>query len=53
MIEWRVENGGNKKVEATITNGKQTETYRVYLTWIDNKGWKVTKYEELKRNDKK
>src|SRR5699024_2779462 len=53
MIEWRVESGGNKKVEATITNGKQTETYRVYLTWIDNKGWKVTKYEELKRNDKK
>lgn len=53
MIEWRVENGGNEKVEATITNGKQTETYRVYLTWIDNKGWKVTKYEELKRNDKK
>ena len=53
MIEWRVENGGKQKVEATITNGKQTETYRVYLSWVDNNGWKVTKYEELKRNDKK
>src|SRR5699024_9473289 len=53
MVEWRVENGGDQKVIATISDDNETEFYRVYLSWIDNEGWQVNKFEELKKNDKK
>src|SRR5699024_7360365 len=38
MIEWRVENGGDQKVVATVSNNEQTDYYRVYLDWIDGEG---------------
>lgn len=53
MEEWRVENGGDENVIATVSNDNETEYYRVYLTWVDNKGWQVNKLEELEQNDKK
>lgn len=53
MVEWRVENGGDQKVIATVSDDKETEYYRVYLTWVDNEGWQVNKLEDLKQNDKK
>src|SRR5699024_12069880 len=53
MVEWRLENGGDQKVIATIADNNETELYRVYLSWIDNEGWQVNKFEELKKNDKK
>ncbi|PAV28979.1 hypothetical protein CIL05_13440 [Virgibacillus profundi] len=53
MIEWWYENGGDQKVIATVSNNAQTETYRVYLSWIDEEGWKPTKVEELIENDRK
>ncbi|WP_028274052.1 YrrS family protein [Atopococcus tabaci] len=53
MIEWWVGNDGPDKVVATVTDGDQTETYRVYLSWVDNGGWKPTKVEELRENDKR
>lgn len=53
MVEWRVENGGDQKVIATVSDNNETEYYRVYLTWVDNQGWQVNRLEELKQNDKK
>lgn len=53
MIEWWVENGGDQKVIATVSDTAETETYRVYLSWIDNEGWQPTKIETLIENDKK
>lgn len=53
MIEWRVENGGEQKVIATVSNHDETDIYRIYLSWIDEAGWQVTKVEKLKENDKK
>lgn len=52
IIEWRVENNGDQKVVATISDTQQTKTYRVFLNWIDNEGWQPTKVEQLKVNDK-
>ncbi|PFA64491.1 DNA primase [Bacillus sp. AFS015802] len=53
MTVWWVEgNGGPQKSMATVT-AKDTKTpYRVYLQWIDGKGWQPTKVQELKENDK-
>ncbi|WP_099158586.1 YrrS family protein [Virgibacillus ndiopensis] len=53
MITWWLENGGDQKVIGTVSNNAQTETYRVYLSWVENKGWQPTKVEVLKENDKK
>lgn len=55
MIEWWVENGGEQKVIATVSDKTESdpETYRVYLSWIDNEGWQVTKLETLIENDKR
>ncbi|MBT2598245.1 MULTISPECIES: YrrS family protein [unclassified Oceanobacillus] len=53
MVEWRVENGGDQKVVATVSNMDETQVFRVYLQWIDGEGWQPTKVEELIENDKK
>jgi hypothetical protein len=51
-IEWRAENNGShNKSKLTISNKAQTETYRVYIEWIENEGWKPIKVEVLKEND--
>lgn len=53
-IIWHIGNGGSpQKAIGTITNKAQTEVYRVYIQWIDERGWKPTKVEVLKENDKK
>ncbi|SET62372.1 Protein of unknown function [Oceanobacillus limi] len=53
MITWWLENGGEQKVIGTVTNNQQTETYRVYISWIENEGWQPTLVEVLAENDKK
>ncbi|WP_163970078.1 YrrS family protein [Oceanobacillus halotolerans] len=53
LIEWRYENGGDQKVIATVSDLEETEIYRVYLSWIDEQGWKPTRVEILIENDKK
>lgn len=53
MIEWWVGNDGDQKVVATVSDRAETETYRVYLSWIDGEGWQPTKVETLIVNDKK
>lgn len=54
MTVWWLSRAGDQKVEATISNNKdQSEIYRVNMEWVDEKGWKPTKVEMLKENDKK
>ncbi|WP_042337867.1 YrrS family protein [Bacillus andreraoultii] len=55
MIVWWLENGGtpNKNVIGTISTKDSTKIYRVYLEWVDGEGWKPTKLEQLKENDKR
>ncbi len=53
MVEWFIENGGDQKVIATVSDKAETETYRVYLSWVDDEGWQPTKIETLITNDKK
>ena len=48
MTEHWVGNGGDQKVVATVSNKGNSEIYRVYLSWIDQQGWQVTKVERLK-----
>src|SRR5690625_2182473 len=52
MVEWKVENGGDQKVLATVSDHDETEVYRIYLSWVDGDGWQITKIEELIENDK-
>lgn len=50
MVTHWVGNGGDQqKVEATISNKDNSQIYRVYLTWVDEQGWKPTKVEQLKQ----
>lgn len=53
MITWWLTNDGPEKTVATVSDRDQTQTYRVYLSWIENQGWQPTVVEELKVNDKK
>ncbi|MBR3120226.1 YrrS family protein [Paenibacillus sp. 7884-2] len=53
MIEWWIENGGDQKVIATVSDTAETEVFRVFLSWVDNEGWQPTKVEILIENDKK
>lgn len=48
LIEHWIGNGGDQKVIATVANQENLEFYRIYLSWIDNQGWQVTKVERLK-----
>ncbi|WP_176142537.1 YrrS family protein [Halobacillus hunanensis] len=51
MIAWRVENGGGpQKVEATVSDKAQQQTYRVYIHWVEGEGYKPIKVEELASN---
>lgn len=53
MITWWLENGGDQKVIATVSDRAETKTYRVYLSWIEAEGWQPTLVEELRENDQK
>lgn len=55
MIIWYLQGGSDPSNEAigTITTKDQSQTYRVYIEWVDSEGWKPVKVEELQENDKK
>ncbi|MDL4841462.1 YrrS family protein [Aquibacillus rhizosphaerae] len=53
MTEWWVGRDGDQKVVATVSNNAETEIYRVYVTWVNDQGWKPTRVEILKENDQK
>lgn len=51
FIMWWIEGNGEQRVINTVSDPDETEIYRVYNTWIPNKGWQPTKVEELREND--
>ncbi|HLQ73335.1 MAG TPA: YrrS family protein [Bacillota bacterium] len=53
MVIWWIGNDGDQKVTATVSPMDESLTYRVYLTWEENHGWKPTLVEQLVENDKK
>ncbi|WP_077327126.1 YrrS family protein [Virgibacillus siamensis] len=53
LIMWWISRAGDQKVVITVSDANETQTYRVYMSWVDNEGWKPTKVEELKKNDQK
>jgi len=49
MTLWRLENNGSPQdAKGTIENKNTGEKMIVYITWINEKGWKPTKIEVLK-----
>jgi len=53
MVTWWIEGAGEQQAIATVSDSNESQTYRVFLTWVDNEGWQPTKVEILKENDKK
>ncbi|TDL34466.1 DUF1510 family protein [Jeotgalibacillus sp. S-D1] len=49
MTVWYIGNDGSpqKSVGTVSESGKPNEKYRVYLEWVDQKGWKPVKMEKL------
>ncbi|MFG6148434.1 YrrS family protein [Halobacillus sp. B23F22_1] len=50
MIEWRVENAGNERVNAVISEKSQDPVYRVLIEWVDGEGYRPVQVEELNNN---
>lgn len=48
IVELWVGNGGDQKVEATVSDQAGENYFKVYLTWIDDDGWQVKRVERLK-----
>lgn len=46
IIHFLGNNGPNKSVGTVYTKNKE-QIYRVYIEWVDEKGWKPTKVEQL------
>ena len=53
MTLWFLGNNGHNRAVGTISSKDQQGKYRVYIDWVDGKGWKPTKVEELFEIDKK
>ncbi|MFC4558898.1 DUF1510 family protein [Virgibacillus kekensis] len=51
LIMWWIQRNGDNSVISTVSNADNTEYYRVYMTWVENQGWKPSKVEVLKEND--
>ncbi|MGI8316059.1 YrrS family protein [Halobacillus mangrovi] len=51
MITWFIGNNNSPtKAKATVSNKAKTENYRVYIEWVDGKGYKPTQVEVLNSN---
>ncbi|WP_106497068.1 YrrS family protein [Lentibacillus sp. Marseille-P4043] len=53
MTTWWLERDEDQGIIATVSDHGETQTYRTYLTWVENEGWQPTKVEVLKENDQK
>ena len=48
IIIWKIKNGGSPQKSIGIVSSKdKVEKYRVYLEWVDEKGWKPVKMDVL------
>ena len=54
MKLWWLQNGGSPSTAiGTVSDGNESQTYRVHIEWVDGSGWRPVRVEELKVNDKK
>ncbi|WP_096270662.1 YrrS family protein [Paucisalibacillus globulus] len=53
IITWWLQRNGDQKVIGTVSDKAETQTYRVYISWVDNQGWQPTLVEVLSENDQK
>lgn len=53
MVVWWLENAGEEKIKATVSDREENEISRVHLQWVESKGWQVLKVEVLEENDQK
>lgn len=52
LIIWKIKNGGDPQKSIGIVSTKdKVEKYRVYLEWVDDKGWKPVKMDVLNTLD--
>jgi Domain of unknown function (DUF1510) len=52
LIIWKIKNGGTPQKSIGIVSTKdKVEKYRVYLEWVDEKGWKPVKMDVLNTLD--
>lgn len=45
--EWWIDTTGESQIYAYLSNKETNDAYKVYLKWINNKGWQTEKVEEL------
>lgn len=53
LVEWAIQKDEDNQVIATVSDKDEEQILRIYLSWITDEGWQVTKIEELKENDQK
>ncbi|WP_042146081.1 YrrS family protein [Paucisalibacillus sp. EB02] len=53
IITWWLQRNGDQNVIGTVSDKAETQTYRVYISWVDNQGWQPTLVEVLSENDQK
>lgn len=53
MIVWWIDGMGPNKVNVTASASANSQAYRVYVQWVEGKGYQPTKMEVLKENDRK
>lgn len=52
MIFWKIKNGGGpQKSVGIVSSSNKAEKYRVYLEWVEGKGWKPVKMDVLNTLD--
>ncbi|AKP47899.1 YrrS family protein [Bacillus smithii] len=53
MTVWFISGQGPDKAIGTVSpKGRKDDAYRVYIEWVDGKGWKPVQVEKLMHNDK-
>lgn len=53
MTVWFISGEGPQKAIGTVSpKGRKDDAYRVYIEWVDGKGWKPVQVEKLIHNDK-
>ncbi len=52
-VYWLGNGGSPDTAVGTVSPSDDSATYRVHIQWVDGEGWKPTKVEKLKVNDRK
>ncbi|MFC4320875.1 YrrS family protein [Litchfieldia salsa] len=53
LTVWELARDAENRVAATISTKDNSRVYRVYIEWVNEKGWMPLKIDELRKNDSK